>query len=107
MARNFYQVTLNGKDMPGIRWAMKDTARFSIKVEAEITLEEMIAAHPDENYRLEHDDNWDWADLIHTVRTGYGEPLQETKSHVYGIRVGEVGEERKCRYVLAMDYASK
>ena len=33
MARNFYQVTLNGKDMPGIRWATKDTAQFSIKVE--------------------------------------------------------------------------
>ena len=107
MARKFYQVTLNGKDIPGIRWALKETARFSLRIEAEAALSKLQAAHPDEKCMLVYDDEWDWAYLIHRNIPEYEEPEKETKSRVYGIREGEVGEERRARYERAMDYASK
>ena len=114
MIRKFYQVTLNGKDIPGCRWATRDAARFCLKTEAEATLDELRKAEdPDDiginRYEVAYDYEYDWADLIHRNVPEYGEPETKTKTHVYGIREGDEGEEERARWELTEDmyYASR
>lgn len=91
MANTYYYVTLNGKDLPNCRWETRSSARSALEIEARFTLLEMTRLHINEGYYMNHDSDWDWADIIHYVKGGYGEPITKAKSHVYEIRTEEVG----------------
>lgn len=110
MARLFYQVIKDGKDIPGVRWATETVAKDTLEIEMDCDLQELRKLYPDDNYK-----SWYSREegtgvitkersekIIDGAETVYVETV-----HRYGIRVGEVGEERKRRYELAMDYASK
>lgn len=110
MTRNFYQVTKDGKDIPGVRWATEKMAKDTLEIEMDCDLQELQKLYPNDNYT-----SWLYREEgFGIIRKERHEPVMEgvetiysTEIHRYGIRVGEVGEEKKRRYEMAMDFASK
>lgn len=97
MAMKFYQVTKDGKDIPGVRWASEQTAKDTLEIEMDCDLINLRKEHPEDNYI-----SWIYKDdgigIITKERreaiTDGFETIYSTEVHRYAIRIGEVGEKR-------------